>query len=54
MKELIINVIKKALTKLGLDGEDKIEINIPKLKENGDYSTNIALKLVKDMNKNPM
>ena len=54
MKELIINVIKKALTKLGLDCEDKIEINIPKLKENGDYSTNIALKLVKVMNKNPM
>ena len=45
MKELIQNVIKETLTKLNLTVDIDIIILEPKKKENGDYSTNIALKL---------
>ena len=54
MKDIIVSIIKKVLNKLEINYEEKIEVNIPKLKENGDYSTNIALKLVKKLNKNPI
>ena len=53
MKEKIINILEERLAKLNIDNVD-ISIEIPKNKENGDYSTNIALKLAKSLGKNPM
>lgn len=50
MKDKLINIIKSCL-----DEEiDLIEVTRPKDENNGDYSTNIALKLAKSMHKNPM
>ena len=46
----------KALIKNSLDQDidlDLIEIEIPAYKEHGDYSSNIALKLTKNLNKSP-
>lgn len=45
------NLIKEALTKLGLSGEPALEH--PEFFEHGDYSTNVALALAKAANKNP-
>ena len=53
MKEILIDLIKKALEKMNVSNI-LIEVEQPKIKENGDYSSNIALKLTKILNKNPM
>ena len=45
MKELLKELIKKALEELNVEAE--IEISKPALPENGDYSSNIAMKLAK-------
>lgn len=45
MKKLIQDVIYEALTKLNITYSEDIVILEPKKKENGDFSTNIALKL---------
>lgn len=53
MKEKIITLIKSELEKLGVNREE-ITIEIPKNKDNGDYSTNIALQLAKELRQNPI
>ena len=45
-------IIKNAINKLNI--EEEILIEVPKNKENGDYSTNIALKLSKKLKDNPV
>ena len=54
MKELIIDALKLTLAKLDITYRDDIEITRPKQKENGDYSSNIAMKLTKVLHDNPM
>ena len=46
MKEKLIKLITDALNTLGIS-EDNISLEITKNKDNGDYSTNIALKVLK-------
>ena len=53
MKETLEKVIVEALNKMDVD-VDNIEISIPKEKENGDYSTNVAMKLAGKLKKNPL
>ncbi|MBE6148785.1 MAG: arginine--tRNA ligase [Firmicutes bacterium] len=53
MKEKIVSLIKSELEKLGISKEE-ITIEIPKTKENGDYSTNIALQLARELRRNPL
>lgn len=45
-------IVKNTINKLEIDEE--VTIEIPKNKNNGDYSTNIALKLTKKLKQNPM
>lgn len=52
IKNKIVSIIKKTLDNLNIDKE--IIVEIPKDKKNGDYSTNIALLLARDLKKNPM
>ena len=53
MNEILKNAFKKALEKLNV-GDIEIEINKPTLQENGDYSSNIAMKLARVLKKNPL
>lgn len=53
MKNLLIEEIKKALDALEVT-DVEIEVTKPALAENGDFSTNIAMKLAKILKKNPM
>ena len=53
MKNLLIDENKKALEKLEISGVD-VEISKPAQAENGDFSSNIAMKLAKSLRKNPM
>ena len=56
MKEEIRAAVHKSLDNLGLDIEHmdcRIEIDIPKKREFGDFSTNIALILAKNAGKTP-
>ncbi len=50
-KRSLINAIKNANITFS---EDKINIEVPKDRENGDLSTNIAMKLTNQDNKNPI
>ena len=54
MKELIIEELKKSILKVGINYDEIIEINRPKQKENGDYSSNIAMKLAGVIHENPL
>ncbi len=54
MIEKLIKVIQESLTKNNIIFEEKITIEIPSKKENGDYSTNVALKLAKTLKRSPM
>ena len=53
MKTILKNEIKKALDNIGIDNEVPIIIDIPKDKNNGDYSSNIAMQLTKVLKTNP-
>ncbi len=53
MKEKIAQLIKDILLSLNIDCNE-ISVEIPKNKDNGDYSTNIAMKLASTLHKNPM
>ncbi len=56
MREEIRAAVHKSLDNLGLDiahMDCRIEIDIPKKREFGDFSTNIALILAKSVGKNP-
>lgn len=54
MKEQLANIIKQALEENGISSEGK-KIIIEKTKENshGDYASNIAMQLTKELHKNP-
>ena len=54
MKELIIAALKERIKNLDVTYEEEIEISRPKQKENGDYSSNIAMKLARVIKDNPM
>ena len=53
MKDTIERAVKKSLDNLNISF-DNIEITNPKDKTNGDYSTNIALKLAKELHDSPI
>lgn len=53
MKELLIEAINDSLKKLDIK-DISVEIDVPKQKDFGDYSTNIAMKLTKILGKNPL
>ena len=53
MKTILKEEIKKALKTVGIDFNDEIIIEIPKDKNNGDYSSNIAMQLTKILKTNP-
>ncbi len=53
MKKNIETDILNALKRLNINFEDEINVEIPKNKENGDYSSNIAMRLTKLLGKNP-
>ena len=54
MKEQIINELKNSLQKLGVKENVAIEISKPKQKENGDYATNIAMRIAGILHKSPL
>lgn len=55
IKQEIKEIIKDSLIKNNISfDENKIIIENPKLESNGDYSTNIALVLTKELHKNPI
>lgn len=53
IKQEVQEILKKSLTNLQIDYEKEIEVSIPKDKNHGDYSTNIALSLAKYLKDNP-
>lgn len=57
IKEQIVNITKDAVNKIDAsvlsDNSFTIEVEIPKDKEHGDFSTNTAMKLTKILRKNP-
>ena len=53
IKQEVPEILKKSLTNLQIDYEKEIEVSIPKDKNHGDYSTNIALSLAKSLKDNP-
>lgn len=54
IKKEVQEILKKSLTNLQIDYEKEIEVSIPKDKNHGDYSTNIALSLAKSLKDNPI
>ena len=55
IKKELQQIIKESLIKNNISfSEEKIVIETPKIAANGDYSTNIALMLTKELHKNPM
>lgn len=54
MKEQLTELIKASLVKLSINEEITIDIEKPKQAENGDYASNIALKLAKILHQNPL
>lgn len=52
LKEKIENLLNEKLENMGIKRR-QITIEIPKNKENGDYSSNIAMQLCKELGKNP-
>lgn len=52
MKEKIMLLLKGQLEKLGIK-YDTINVEVPKNKDNGDYSSNIAMQLAKVLKKRP-
>lgn len=54
IKQTLSNIIKNSLEELNINTEKQIIIEKPKEENYGDYSTNIALLLTKELNDNPM
>src|ERR1035437_1494363 len=52
MQEKITHIIKEALKNLGIEEVDFI-VEHPEDLKNGDYSTNVAMVLAKNLKKNP-
>ena len=53
IEEKIIKEIKKNIKELGIMGNFNVELEVPNNYENGNFSTNIAMKLKKELNENP-
>lgn len=54
LRKMIKNTILNSLNNLNIDSKEiNIIVEIPKNKENGDFSTNIAMQLCKKLSKNP-
>ena len=53
IKKELSNIIKNSLKKIEINDKN-IVIEIPAKKENGDYSSNIALTLTKELKKSPL
>ena len=53
MKDQLVKKIQKAIESLGLEPE-KIMVEKTKNKNNGDYSSNIAMKLAGKLHQNPL
>ncbi len=53
MKEKLIKIINHQLGQMGIDNIS-VSIEIPKNKDNGDFSSNIAMQLTKILNKPPV
>ena len=55
IKKSLAEIFEKSLKKMNINKNiDDIIIEIPKDKNNGDYSTNLALTLTKELHKSPM
>ena len=55
LKTKIKDIIYDALTKMDINIDKKdIVVEIPKQRENGDFSSSIALKLCKELKMNPI
>ena len=54
IKDNLKDLLKKAITNLGVDEDIDIVVEIPKNKTHGDYATNIAMVLSKKLKDNPM
>ena len=54
IKQTLSNIIKNSLEELNINTEKQIIIEKPKEDNYGDYSTNIALLLTKELNDNPI
>lgn len=52
-KEDLQKIFNAALVKIGAGGDNEIHFEIPKNKEHGDLSTNIAMRLAKKLHKAP-
>ena len=53
MKQVLKQEIKKVLDSLEINNDIDIIIDIPKDKNNGDYSSNIAMQLARVLKTNP-
>src|SRR3989339_405513 len=53
MIQLIKNSLQKAVLEIYPDFSGEIELDEPKDKLHGDFSSNIAMKIAKDLGKNP-
>ena len=54
MKEKIRIILLHSLKENNIEYEEDIIIENPNKKDNGDYSTNLALRLTKILHKNPL
>ena len=54
IKDNLKDLLKKAITNLGVDEDIDIIVEIPKNKTHGDYATNIAMVLSKKLKDTPM
>ena len=54
MKEKIREILLQSLKENNIEYEEDIIIENPNKKDNGDYSTNLALRLTKILHKNPL
>ena len=54
MKEIIKKSIQDALNILKIDFSEEILVEVPANRKNGDFSSNIALKLTKQLKENPL
>ena len=54
IKEILKETIKESLQQLDINTDKEILIEVPKNTEFGDYSSNIALLLSKELKQNPL
>ena len=52
MKEYLVDIVNKAVNKLGAEAKN-IEITVPREEKVGDFTTNVALTLAKELQKKP-